>query len=65
MSQPRSIAERLLAHARLCQEIARASWNEESAQGLERLAEDCIRAARDAEALSRAQHAFESNTAAA
>jgi hypothetical protein len=49
MSQLSTIAQRLLAHARLCREIARASWNEESAQRLERLAEDCIRAARAAE----------------
>jgi hypothetical protein len=49
MSQLPTIAARLLAHARLCREIARASWNEESAQRLERLAEDCIRAARDIE----------------
>jgi hypothetical protein len=49
MSQPRAIANRLLAHVRLCQELAQASWNEESAQRLERLAADCIRAAREAE----------------
>ena len=54
MSQPSPMAERLLAHARLCQEIARASWNEEIAHRLERLAEDCIRAAGDAEPEPRA-----------
>jgi len=47
MSQPSTISERLLAHARLCQEIADATLNEETAYKLERLAEDCIQAARD------------------
>jgi hypothetical protein len=49
MSQPSSISERLLAHARLCREIADATLNEETAYKLERLAEDCIQAARDAD----------------
>ena len=49
MSQPSTISERLLAHARLCQEIADATLNEETAYKLERLAEDCIQAARDAD----------------
>ena len=49
MSQPSTIAERLLAHARLCREIADATLNEETASKLERLAQDCIEAARDAE----------------
>ena len=49
MSQPSTISERLLAHARLCREIANATLNEETASKLERLAQDCIQAARDAE----------------
>jgi hypothetical protein len=49
MSQPSTIRERLLAHARLCREIANATLNEETASKLERLAQDCIQAARDAE----------------
>jgi uncharacterized membrane protein YccC len=48
MSQPSTISERLLAHARLCREIADATLNEETARKLERLAQDCIQAARDA-----------------
>ncbi len=39
------ITERLLAHARLCRQIAAASWNEEIARELEQLARDCKRAA--------------------
>ena len=49
MSQPSAISERLLAHARLCREIADATLNEETASKLECLAQDCIEAARDAE----------------
>ena len=48
MSQPSTISERLLAHARLCWEIADATMNEETASKLERMAQDCIQAARDA-----------------
>ena len=47
MLQPSTIVERLLAHARICREIADTSSNEETARKLEELAEDCIRAARD------------------
>ncbi len=43
------MAERLLAHARICREIANATLNEETASKLERLAMDCIQAARDAD----------------
>lgn len=39
------IAERLLAHARLCQHIAEQSWNEETARELDTLAKECVRAA--------------------
>ena len=49
MSKPSTIAERLLAHARICRNIANATLNEETASKLERLAMDCIQAARDAE----------------
>jgi hypothetical protein len=38
-------AQRLLAHAKLCREVAARSWNEESAEKLEKLADACIRAA--------------------
>jgi hypothetical protein len=49
MSQPSIISARLLAHARLCREIANATLNEETASKLERMSQDCIRAAREAE----------------
>ena len=49
MSQPSTIAQRLLAHARICREIAATTLNEETASKLERLANDCIEAARDAD----------------
>ena len=39
------VAERLRAHARLCQQIARESWNETIAIELTRLADQCIEAA--------------------
>lgn len=53
MSQPSIIAERLLAHARICRDIADATMNEETAIKLERLAEGCVQAAREAVAESR------------
>ena len=59
MSQPSTIRERLLAHARLCREIANATLNEETALKLERLAEDCIRAARNADPEPRAPNGFD------
>jgi hypothetical protein len=49
MTQPSAISERLLAHARLCREIAHASLNEETAAALGRLAVDCIEAAHAAD----------------
>ena len=52
MSQPSTIAERLLAHARICREIANATVHAETASKLERLARECIEAARDASAES-------------
>ncbi len=48
VSQSSKIAERLLAHARLCRQIADASWSETTAAELERLAAECERAAGDA-----------------
>ena len=47
MKQPPAIVERLLAHARICREIAAATANAQTALELERLAEDCIEAARE------------------
>ena len=49
MSQPSTMVELLLAHARICREIANITLNEQTARELELLAEDCIQAARDAE----------------
>jgi hypothetical protein len=49
MSQPLPIFERLIAHARICRQIADASMNVESAGKLERLARECLEAARDAD----------------
>ncbi|HEY4981066.1 MAG TPA: hypothetical protein VII24_03780 [Pseudolabrys sp.] len=45
VSHASKIAERLLAHARLCHDIADASWHAETAAQLEQLAEQCVRAA--------------------
>jgi hypothetical protein len=44
------VAERLRAHARLCQQIAHESWNEAIASELKRLADDCVAAADNIEA---------------
>lgn len=41
----RRIAERLLAHARLCRQIAEAAVSHEVAQAFGRLADECVRAA--------------------
>jgi hypothetical protein len=49
MSQPSAMAQRLLAHARICREIANATLDEATASKLENLARDCIEAARDAD----------------
>jgi len=35
---PQKIAERLIAHARLCRQIARETWNEHTALELTRMA---------------------------
>jgi len=45
MSPSSQLAECLLAHARLCRQIARECWNEETAAELEKLADECDRAA--------------------
>lgn len=55
MPHPSTMAERLLAHARICREIAHTTLNKQTARELELLAEDCIRAARDAEPAPRFQ----------
>ena len=39
------ISERLIAHARLCRQIAEQSWSEEAARELDVLANECMRAA--------------------
>ena len=40
-----AVAERLLAHARLCEHAAQECWNAETAANLRRMARDCTRAA--------------------
>ena len=45
MSVPSKIAERLLAHASMCQQAASLSWDEAIAAELEQLAEECRQAA--------------------
>jgi len=45
MPKVTAIAERLLAHARLCEQIARGCWNEDTAETLRRMARDCSLAA--------------------
>jgi hypothetical protein len=52
MSQ-QTLRERLLAHARLCQAIAAASWSEEIGRELEQLALECQRAAAVSESFTR------------
>jgi hypothetical protein len=49
MSQPSFFAQHLLAHARICRDIAAATVNEETAGELERMALDCVEAARGAD----------------
>jgi hypothetical protein len=46
--QASKIAERFIAHAKLCQQIASQCRDEEIAHQLERLAEQCVRAASNA-----------------
>jgi hypothetical protein len=43
------VAEQLRAHARLCRQIAHASWNQTIATELMRLADQCIKAAENIE----------------
>ena len=45
MSPTSQHAERLLAHALLCRQIARQSWHEETAAEFEKLAAECVLAA--------------------
>lgn len=44
VSHKSKIAERLLAHARLCRQIAGESWNEATAAKLGQMADECDRA---------------------
>jgi hypothetical protein len=44
-----AIAERLLAHARLCEEIAQECRNQETARKLRRLARECTQTAAEIE----------------
>jgi len=55
MSQPSAMSARLLAHARLCREIANATLNEETASKLERMAQDCVQAAHEADLAAEGQ----------
>ena len=41
MSPSSQHAERLLAHARFCRQIARQSWDDDTAAALEKLAAEC------------------------
>ena len=45
MPHARYLADRLRAHARLYRHIAEEMWNEDKAQELERLADECAYAA--------------------
>jgi hypothetical protein len=45
VSHSAKIAERLLAHARLCRHIAEQARSEETAHKLDTLADECARAA--------------------
>jgi hypothetical protein len=45
VSHSLKIAERLLAHARLCRQIAGETWDEATAAELNQLAEECERTA--------------------
>jgi hypothetical protein len=47
MKHPPAIVERLLAHARICRDIANATFNEETARKLDRMAEECLKAANE------------------
>lgn len=45
MSERSKMAEQLLAHAAMCQRVASQCWNEEIAIELEKLGQDCQKAA--------------------
>lgn len=45
MPNSAKVVQHLLAHARLCRDIAARSWDKTSAQKLEELAAACIKAA--------------------
>jgi len=40
------IAQRLRAHARLCEQVAHESWNKDTAAAFRRMAADCTRMAK-------------------
>ena len=40
------IAQRLRAHARLCEQVAHESWNKDNAAAFRRMAADCTRMAK-------------------
>jgi hypothetical protein len=65
MSQPSAIAQRLLAHAKLCRQIAGECWDKEMARKLEQLAQDCLDAAGQLESAARTQDNVDSDTATA
>jgi len=48
MSDEHTVAGRLLAHAKLCRQMATQTWNEEIAKELRKLADECARAAVEA-----------------
>jgi len=48
MANDNAITKRLLAHARLCRQMADQTISEEIARELRKLAEECARAAREA-----------------
>jgi hypothetical protein len=55
MSQPSKVAERLLAHARLCRKFASASLDENIGAQLLDLAEKCVAEAAEVAALEQLQ----------
>jgi len=57
-AQPKAsaIAQRLLAHARLCEQIARECWNEETAKKLRLMARDCAQTAAQIAPLRETNH---------
>lgn len=52
VSNDAKIAERLVAHARLCRQLAEQSWSENAAKTMHRLAEECLDAVATLDAAS-------------